>query len=91
VRPYYIYHPQIVEGTEHLRIPIEKGLDIMKSLRGNTSGFAIPQYVLDTPTGKIPISPNHVIGRKDDFFILEQLNKEPWSEPSPLEGYKPCP
>lgn len=85
VRPYYIYHPQIVEGTEHLRIPIEKGLEIMKALRGNTSGFAIPQYVLDTPTGKIPISPNHVIGRQGDFFILEQLNKEPWAEPNPLD------
>ncbi len=89
VRPYYIYHPQIVEGTEHLRIPIEKGIDIMKSLRGTTSGFAIPQYVLDTPSGKIPISPNYVLGRKEDHFILEQLNKEPWAEPNPLEGYKP--
>jgi lysine 2,3-aminomutase len=89
VRPYYIYHPQIVEGTEHLRIPIEQGLEIMESLRGNTSGFAIPQYVLDTPTGKIPISPNHVIGRQGDFFYLKQLNGEPWAEPSPLENPKP--
>ena len=86
-RPYYIYHPQIVEGTEHLRIPIEQGLDIMKSLRGNTSGFAIPQYVLDTPSGKIPISPNHVVGRQGDHFIVKQLNGEFWSEPSPLNGY----
>jgi lysine 2,3-aminomutase len=90
VRPYYIYHPQIVEGTEHLRIPIEKGIDIMKALRGNTSGFAIPQYVLDTPTGKIPISPNHVIGRQGDHFVLEQLNQQPWAEPNPLEGYRPA-
>ena len=89
VRPYYIYHPQIVDGTEHLRIPIEKGLDIMKALRGNTSGFAIPQYVLDTPSGKIPLSPNHVIGRKDNHFIVEQLNGKPWAEPNSLDGYKP--
>ena len=85
VRPYYIYHPQIVEGTEHLRIPIEKGMDIMKKLRGATTGFAIPQYVLDTPSGKIPLSPNHIIGRKGDIMYVEQLNGEIWGEPNPLE------
>ncbi|MBX9703030.1 MAG: hypothetical protein K2X39_02635, partial [Silvanigrellaceae bacterium] len=89
VRPYYIYQPQIVEGTEHLRIPIEKGLDIMKELRGSTTGFAIPQYVLDTPSGKVPLSPNHVIGRMGENFIVEQLNKKPWAEPNPLDGYIP--
>jgi lysine 2,3-aminomutase len=89
VRPYYIYHPQIVEGTEHLRIPIEKGLDVIKELRGSTTGFANPQYVLDTPTGKIPLSPNHVLARDGEFVIVEQLNSEPWAEPSPLEGYTP--
>jgi lysine 2,3-aminomutase len=89
VRPYYIYHPQIVDGTEHLRIPLEKGLDIMRGLRGSTTGFANPQYVLDTPTGKIPLSPNHVIARDGDSVILEQLTSEPWAEPSPLDGYVP--
>ncbi|BBH54404.1 KamA family radical SAM protein [Fluviispira sanaruensis] len=86
-RPYYIYHPQIVEGSEHLRIPIEKGLDIMRGLRGSTTGFANPQYVLDTPTGKIPLSPNHVLAREGENVIVEQLNKIPWAEPSPLNGY----
>ncbi|MGY3802853.1 KamA family radical SAM protein [Pigmentibacter ruber] len=89
VRPYYIYHPQIVGGTEHLRIPIEKGLDIMRQLRGSTTGFANPQYVLDTPSGKIPLSPNHLIARDGDYVILKQLNNEPWAEPSPLEEYVP--
>lgn len=89
VRPYYIYHPQIVEGTEHLRIPIEKGLDVIKELRGSTTGFANPQYVLDTPTGKIPLSPNHILARDGEYVIVEQLNSEPWAEPSPLEGYIP--
>jgi len=89
VRPYYIYHPQIVDGTEHLRIPIEKGLDIMKNLRGSVAGFAIPQYVLDTPSGKVPLSPNHIVGRKDNFVLVEQLNGKTWAEPSPLQGYEP--
>ena len=86
IRPYYIYHPQIVQGTEHMRIPVEKGLKIMKALRGTIAGFAIPQYVLDTPTGKVPLSPNHVIGRRGDSIIVEQLNGEPWAEPNPLES-----
>ena len=89
VRPYYIYHPQIVDGTEHLRIPLEKGLDIMRGLRGSTTGFANPQYVLDTPTGKIPLSPNHILARDGDYVIVEQLTTEPWAEPSPLNGYIP--
>ncbi len=87
VRPYYIYHPQIVEGTAHLRVPVEKGLDIMRAMRGNLTGFAIPQYVLDTPSGKVPLSPQHVIGRRGDFFVVTQLNGLPWEEPNPLENY----
>jgi lysine 2,3-aminomutase len=84
VRPYYLYQAQIVEGTEHLRVPIEKGLALMKQLRGRTTGFALPQYVLDTPTGKIPLSPNHIVGRKGDSMILEDINGNHWSEVNPL-------
>lgn len=87
VRPYYLYQAQTVEGTAHLRVPIEKGLDLMRSLRGNTTGFAIPQYVLDTPTGKIPLSPNHVIGRTEDDVLLLDLKKNPWREPNPIDDY----
>ncbi len=87
VRPYYLYQAQTVEGTAHLRVPIEKGLDLMRSLRGNTTGFAIPQYVLDTPTGKIPLSPNHVLGRADDDVVLLDLKKKAWREINPLNDY----
>jgi lysine 2,3-aminomutase len=87
VRPYYLYQAQTVEGTAHLRVPIEKGLDLMRSLRGNTTGFAIPQYVLDTPSGKIPISPNHVLGRADDDVVLLDLKNKAWREANPLAGY----
>jgi lysine 2,3-aminomutase len=84
VRPYYLYQAQIVEGTAHLRVPIETGLGLMKKLRGKTTGFALPQYVLDTPTGKIPLSPNHVIGRSGEFMNLEDIHGNKWSEPNPL-------
>jgi lysine 2,3-aminomutase len=87
VRPYYLYQAQTVEGTAHLRVPIEKGLDLMRSLRGNTTGFAIPQYVLDTPTGKVPLSPNHVVGRDGDSVVMKDLKKGHWREVNPLGDY----
>lgn len=90
VRPYYIYHPQIVAGTEHLRVPIEKGLDIMRGLRGQTSGFAIPQYILDTPFGKLPLNPHNVLAREGEHVILRTNDgRKVWAEPNPLDGYKP--
>jgi lysine 2,3-aminomutase len=88
-RPYYIYQAQIVEGTGHLRVPVEKGLDLMRSLRGNTTGFAIPQYVLDTPFGKVPLSPNHVVGRQGDEVVVETNGGKLWGEPNPLGTYEP--
>jgi lysine 2,3-aminomutase len=87
-RPYYIYQAQTVEGTEHLRVPIEKGLDLMRSLRGHTTGFAIPQYVLDTPYGKIPLSPNMILGRNKDGVVLQSHKGPVWTEPNPLGSYE---
>ena len=55
VRPYYCYQAQLLEGTAHFRVPIERGIEIFRALRGRTSGFAIPLYVLDTPYGKVPL------------------------------------
>jgi lysine 2,3-aminomutase len=93
VRPYYLYHPQMVSGTAHLRVPIEKGLDIMRGLRGQTTGFGIPTYVLDTPYGKQPISPQHIVGRDGDDIVLATHKAAGgggvWKEPSPLNGYVP--
>jgi lysine 2,3-aminomutase len=87
VRPYYLYQAQTVEGTAHLRVPIEKGLDLMRSLRGRTTGFAIPQYVLDTPSGKIPLSPNHILGRDQETVVLLDLKNNQWREINPLDQY----
>ena len=89
VRPYYLYQAQIVSGTEHLRVPIEQGLDIMRALRGRVTGFSIPQYVIDTPYGKIPLSPNHIRGRQGDKVMLETYSGKVWAEPNPLSGYEP--
>lgn len=88
VRPYYLYQAQVVEGTEHLRVPIEKGLDIVRALRGRTTGFGIPQYVLDTPHGKVPLSPNTLLGRAGADVVV-RTRKGTWAEPNPLDGYEP--
>lgn len=62
VRPYYIYQCDPIPGSEHFRTTVEKGLEIIKGLRGHTSGYAVPHYVIDAPGGggKIPILPNYV-------------------------------
>lgn len=80
VRPYYMFHPHAVAGTEHLRISVRKGLELMKSLRGNITGFAIPTYALDTPSGKIPLQHNYILGEDGDDLILEGIRGEIWRE-----------
>lgn len=80
VRPYYVFHPHYVEGTEHLRVPLTKGMQIMKSLRGNITGFGIPTYALDTPHGKIPVQHNYILQEDGDDLLLETIRGEIWRE-----------
>jgi len=82
VRPYYIFHPQIVEGTEHLRVPLEVGLDIHDGLEGFTSGLAVPLYILDTPYGKVPLSRSRIIDRDDEGFTVRSFLGHTWKEPN---------
>ena len=72
VRPYYIYQCDLVEGAGHFRTPVGKGLEIMEGLRGHTSGYAIPQYIVDAPGGggKIPVMPNYLISYSDHKVVL---------------------
>jgi lysine 2,3-aminomutase len=72
VRPYYIYQCDPVQGTSHFRTTIDKGLEIMEQLRGHTTGYAIPTYVVDAPGGggKIPVSPDYVVSREPGKTIL---------------------
>jgi lysine 2,3-aminomutase len=83
VRPYYCYHPQLLEGTAHFRLPIERGIEIFRALRGRTSGFAIPQYVLDTPCGKVPLAHPYVRGREGDYMVVESYDGRVWREWNP--------
>ena len=63
VKPYYLFQCDLVQGVEHFRTPTNKGVEIVQALRGNVSGIAIPQFVVDAPNGggKIPLNPNYVL------------------------------
>lgn len=72
VRPYYLYQCDLAEGLAHFRTPIGKGIEIMESLIGHTSGFAVPTYVVDAPGGggKIPLTPNYLISLSTNKVVL---------------------
>src|SRR5512136_1631195 len=75
VRPYYIYQCDLVHGAGHFRTPVAKGIEIMEGLRGHTSGYAVPTYMIDAPGGggKIPVMPNYLISMSDHKIILRNF------------------
>ncbi|MFZ4520218.1 MAG: KamA family radical SAM protein [Bacteroidales bacterium] len=83
VRPYYLYQCDPVVGTGHFRTTIAKGLEIIKGLRGHTSGYAVPTYVVDAPGGggKIPLLPDYVVGREDDYLLLKNYEEKVFRYP----------
>jgi len=72
VKPYYLFQMDVVRGTYHFRTRVETGIKIIESLVGNTSGLAVPRYVIDAPGGggKIPIEPNFILSIKQDKLVL---------------------
>jgi len=72
IRPYYLYQCDLVAGSGHFRTPVGKGLEIMEGLRGHTSGYAVPTFVIDAPGGggKIPVMPNYLISYSDHKVVL---------------------
>jgi lysine 2,3-aminomutase len=72
VRPYYLYQCDLVHGAGHFRTPVAKGVEIMEALRGHTSGYAVPTYVIDAPDGggKVPIGPNYVLSMSETRVVL---------------------
>lgn len=78
VRPYYIYQCDPVIGSRHFRTPVRTGLEIIKGLRGFTSGYAVPNFVIDAPGGggKIPLLPDYYQGIEDNEIILKNYKGE---------------
>ncbi len=72
VTPYYMYQCDPIIGSAHFRTPVEKGIEIVKGLRGHTTGYDVPNYVIDAPGGggKIPVVPECQVGRDGDDLLL---------------------
>ncbi|MCR4407036.1 MAG: lysine 2,3-aminomutase [Anaerolineae bacterium] len=91
VRPYYIYQCDLVPGAGHFRTPVSKGIEIIESLRGHTSGFAVPTYVVDAPGGggKIPVMPQYVISQSDHRVVLRNFEGfiTTYTEPTDYPGH----
>jgi lysine 2,3-aminomutase len=83
VRPYYLYQCDLIKGSGHLRTTIQEGLEIMDKLRGHTTGYAIPQYVVDGPGGggKIPLNPDYIVARTGDRLILRNYRGDIYEYP----------
>ncbi|HEY6346589.1 MAG TPA: KamA family radical SAM protein [Bryobacteraceae bacterium] len=85
VKPYYLYQCDPVVGTAHFRVPIEKGLELMRGLRGHTTGYAVPTFVVDAPGGggKIPLLPEQRLERSGDFILLRNFEGKIFRYPDP--------
>ena len=72
VKPYYLYQCDLISGSAHLRASVKTGLEIMEHLRGHTTGYGVPTYVIDAPGGggKVPVSPEYVLSRNRDRVVL---------------------
>lgn len=83
VRPYYIYQCDLVQGVEHFRTSVDTGLEIIEKLRGWTSGYAVPTYVIDSPGGggKIPIGPDYVVSRTKKKLVLKNYKGKEFEYP----------
>ncbi|BFN36729.1 lysine 2,3-aminomutase [Fidelibacter multiformis] len=90
VRPYYLYQCDLSEGLSHFRTPVSKGIEIIESLIGHTSGFAVPRYVIDAPDGggKIPVMPNYLISWGTNKVVLRNYEGVICSYKEP-DSYKP--
>jgi lysine 2,3-aminomutase len=86
VRPYYLYQCDPISGSSHFRTPVATGLEIIQGLRGHTTGYAVPTYVIDAPGGggKIPLQPEAVVGRDGDFLVLRNFEGKTYRYPDPL-------
>jgi lysine 2,3-aminomutase len=85
VRPYYLYQCDPISGSSHFRTTVDQGLDLIQALRGHTTGYAVPNYVIDAPGGggKIALLPDAVVGREGDDLILRNFQGKLCRYPDP--------
>jgi lysine 2,3-aminomutase len=85
IRPYYMFQCHLTSGTAHFRTPIEAGLSIIAGLRGSTTGFAVPVFIVDTPKGKIALNPRTLVSRDGEAVLLRAPDGTVWREANPRE------
>jgi lysine 2,3-aminomutase len=75
VKPYYLHQCDAIEGRSHFRAPLERGVELIESLHGRTTGYAVPWFMLDAPGGggKVPLAPNYVVQRKNGTWVLRNF------------------
>ena len=92
-RPYYYYQCDLSKGLEHFRTDVGKGIEIAEALRGHTSGFSVPTFIVDAPGGggKIPVGPNYLISMSDKKVILRNYEGGTFMYPQPKDRVSVCP
>src|ERR1019366_10752476 len=88
VKPYYLYKCDLISGSAHLRASVAKGLEIMEQLRGHTTGYAVPTYVIDAPGGggKVPIAPGYVLCRNAGRVLIRNFEGNIFEYPEADDG-----
>jgi lysine 2,3-aminomutase len=94
VRPYYLYQMDLITGGSHFKVDVRKGIEIIRALRGHTTGYAVPQYVIDAPGGggKVPINPEYIERITEDEVVFKNYEGETFRYPlkstprNPIEG-----
>jgi lysine 2,3-aminomutase len=92
VRPYYIYQCDLSMGLEHFRTPVSKGIEIIEGLRGHTSGYAVPTFVVDAPGGggKTPVMPQYVVSQSPGKVVLRNFEGVITTYTEPTEYHNEC-
>lgn len=95
VRPYYLYQCDLIRGSAHLRTSVREGIDIINELRGHTTGYAVPQYVVDGPGGggKIPLNPEYLLAHDGDRLVLRNFRGDIYEYPeeAPTDSHRAQP
>lgn len=88
VKPYYVYQCDLIAGSAHLRASVRTGLHIMQQLRGHTTGYAVPQYVIDAPGGggKVPVNPDYVLAHNDERVLIRNYEGNLYEYPEAADG-----
>lgn len=85
VRPYYLYQCDLIRGSSHLRTSVAKGIEIIEALRGHTTGYAVPQFVIDAPGGggKVPVNPGYVLYHDREKVVIRNFEGRIFEYPEP--------